>query len=331
MTLVFVDSVAHYSAAQMSRKYEVTSANTINAGRYGAGSYAFHLSYTQARKTIAPQAAYVMGFAYKPASIASGPIAEFLDTGTAQIVLAMLADGRLAVYRAGLQLGVSTVALMAGVWCYLELKVLVDPAVGTVLVRRNGATVINLVGQNTRATATSQITQAGWRDDYAGPQGDYSDIYVLNTQGLKNNDVLGDCRVAPLFPTGAGAYTEFTTLVGAVTQWEATDETPADDDVSYIASATPGQRSTFATGNLPAGIAGVVAAVVVNHESRKDDAGTRTVAGMVRLTLVDAAGAGVNVGNTYAVAQEIFEADPSAAAWTVANVDAAEYGAKEVA
>lgn len=330
MTLVFCDSVAHYSGAQAMRKYEDATFTVIAAGRFGAGSYAIRLADTRARKTIPAQATYAMGFAFKPDSIQAGPIAEFLDTGIAQVVLEMLADGRLRVTRAGVTLGTSAVALKGGVWCYLELKVLVDPAAGTVLVRLNGATVINLVGQNTRATATSQITQAGWRSQ-AGVQGYISDIYVCNTLGVKNNDVLGDCRVAPLFPAGAGAYTEFTTLVGAATQWEATDETAADDDASYIASATPGQRSTFATGNLPAGIAGVVAAVVVNHESRKDDAGTRTVAGMVRLAAVDAAGAGVNVGNTYAVAQEIFEADPSAAAWTVANVDAAEYGAKEVA
>lgn len=335
MTIVFADSCAHWSAAQVLRKYEVAqSVSAIVAGRF-PGSSAIRLSGPSPSlyKTVPARTTYGMGFGFTRQAISDSPIAGFLDTGTAQVSLGLLSDGRLGVCRGGwggALLGSSSVALKANVWYYLELKVLVDPAVGTVLVRLNGTTVINLAGVNTRNTGTSQITQAGFNAINNSTIQDYTDIYVLNTLGAVNNDLLGDCRVPYLAPTGAGAYTEFTTLVGAATQWQATAENPADDDVSYIASATPGQRSTFATADLPAGLSGTVAAVIVNHQSRKDDAGSRTVGGMVRLAAVDAVGAGVSIGNSYANNQEIFEADPSAAAWTVGNVNGAEYGATEV-
>lgn len=336
MTIVFADSGAHVSAAQILRKYEVgQSVSAIVAGRF-PGSSALRLNGSSPflYKTVPARTTYGMGFGFTRQAISDSPIAGVLDTGTAQVSLGLLNDGRLGVCRGGwggALLGSSSVALKANAWYYLELKVLVDPAAGTVRVRLNGTTVIDLAGVNTRNTGVSQITQVGFSAVNNSTIQDYTDIYVLNTLGAVNNDLLGDCRVPCLLPTGAGAYTEFTTLFGAATQWQATADNPADDDVSYIASATPGQRSTFAFADLPAGLSGTVAAVIVNHESRKDDAGSRTIAGMVRLAAVDAAGAGTSKGNNYTVDQEIFETDPSAAAWTVGNVNAAEYGMKEIA
>lgn len=334
MTLLFCDSAAHLSQAQGARKYQTYGATSIVTGRFGAGSSAYTVgTFSEVTRTIPSTAEVIAGCSLKlPTLSAFGRVLSLRDTGTNQVYVQILVDGRIAVYRGdGTQLAVSTVAILSATWYHLGLRVKIDPAVGTVKVTLNGATVINAAGLNTRNTAVSAATQVVFGSDInQTPAFQVGDIYIADTAGVRNNDLLGDVRVQAVFPTGVGAYAEFGTLVGAAAQWDAVDDNPPDDDASYIGSAVAAQRSTFATGDVTP-TSGTIAAAVVNHTSRKDDAGVRTVAGMCRSAAVDAAGVGVNVGDSYAIHQEIFETDPGGVAWTIASINGAEFGVKEIA
>jgi hypothetical protein len=332
VALLFCDSCSHYSASQGPRKWERWFASGLVAGRW-PGTNAISINGQQeATKTIPPRGTVIVGAALYIDSFQYGDTCIMvLDSNTVQVSVFQRTDGYLEIRRGGSTvLAVSSIPIKPAVWNYLELKATIHPSAGSAVLKVNGTQVAAVSGVNTSQTGSSQATQVGFGSQSGGPPRRVTDIYIADTTGTRNNDFLGDVRVAALLPNGAGTYTEWSTLVGAATQWQAVADNPADDDTSYIASATAGQRSTFAMADLPP-ISGTVAAVVINHESRKDDAGTRTIAGMARLAGVDAAGAGVNVASSYAIYQEIMETNPSGANWSIANVNAVELGVKEVA
>lgn len=96
-----------------------------------------------------------------------------------------------------------------------------------------------------------------------------------------------------------------------------------DDD--YLSSSTATDRDTFTFPDV--GVVGTVKAVAINHISRKDDAGTRKIAGSIRVSTTDYDGTGLEVSTSWAAYQEIHEVDPStSAAWDVGDIDTAEFG-----
>lgn len=341
-----VDSFAHYSAAQMTRKYTYVSLNgggIATPGRYPVGSgYAWIGNGSGGDgfgRVLDSQATWGIAAGVATAAAVSwfvpSPLFCLLDAGTPQITVGTDAQGHLRVWRgsvAGTVLGTSTL-LVPGfqAWSHVEMKATIDAVAGAVDVWLNGRLAIHLTGVNTRATANSSANEFRVGGDTAAvavtPR--IADLIVYDGQAGVTGPV-GDCRVECLLPTGVGNYAQYSTLVGAATQWQATSENPADDDTSYIGSATAGQISSFATADLVP-TSGTVVAVAVAHTDRKDDAGNRTVAGFARLGAVDKAAAGQPVTNSYLVYQDVMETDPNNAAWTIANVNAAEFGVKEIA
>jgi hypothetical protein len=103
------------------------------------------------------------------------------------------------------------------------------------------------------------------------------------------------------------------------------DDLYENGDQDYLSSATATDRDTFTFPDV--GVVGSVKAVVINHVSRKDDAGTRKIATSVRAGATDYDGTGIEVSTSWAAYQEIREVDPSTTvAWTVGNIDAEEFG-----
>jgi hypothetical protein len=154
----------------------------------------------------------------------------------------------------------------------------------------------------------------------------FDDFYICDTSGSFNNDFLGDARIKAVFPDGAGNYTEWTPSAGS--NYQAVDENPPDDDTTYVSSSTPNQRDTYTFGasGLPSS---TVKAVVVNMQARKDDGGTREIAGMARSSSTDGVAATQTLASSYANYQGIFETDPNtSAAWGLSAVDGAEFGHK---
>ena len=331
----------------MGRKYTYVSLSgggVYTPGRYAAGSgYASIVNGNGATgfgRVLDSQSTW--GVAMGCAREANQPwdrntqIFSVLETGTPQVTVGVDAQGHVCAWRgtaaAGALLATSSLIVPAfQAWFHFEARILIDPAAGVVDVWVNGHSAIHLTGANTRVTAQSWANE--WRvngDTYTIGNGiRCADLVVYDGQAGVTGPV-GDVRVQALMPTGAGTYTQYSTLVGAATQWQAVAESPADDDTSYIGSATAGQISSFATADLTP-TSGTVVAVAVSHTDDKDDAGSRTVAGFARLGAVDRAAAGQAVTNSYLVYQDVMETDPNSAAWTIANVNAAEFGVKEIA
>lgn len=117
----------------------------------------------------------------------------------------------------------------------------------------------------------------------------------------------------------------------AFAPWAALDEFTPDAETSYVVGTTVAHRSTYAFENtLPAtaAIKGVQLVTVV----RKDDAGVRSAAPVVRSGSMDYTGATAPLSTSYAAITQRYETDPNtAAAWTKAGLDGAEFGVEVTA
>lgn len=329
MTLLFMDSVDHYTSfADLERKWQGVQSQasafisvTAAAARYGAGGIRAANNAYLARNLGAFHPTLIAGFAFRPA-IAAGrnAIAIYFDGATQQVTLGVDGGGRLEVRRAGALLGTGSAVLAPNAWVYIEWKVIFGTGVaGSAEVRVNGLADIVLAGVNTAASGTARADAFAIRNEGSGGNGDYDDLWV-DTATFH-----GDCRVEALLPDGVGATSAWTPSA-AVPNWQTVDENPPNGDTDYVSSATAAQVDTYAMSAL-ATAAGTVKGVQSVLYARKDDAGARTIRRVIRRSAVDYPGTTVSVGDAFAMFAQVAELDPStAAAWTIAGVNAAELG-----
>ena len=282
-------------------------------------------------KGVGTPATFISGFAYKWGSAGARVFGVAYDGASLQDDLYVDATGLLSVRRGGsVVLATSTRAIALSQFYFIEWKVFIHASAGTVEVRVNDEVWISATGLNTQATANAYVTSVG----IAAPGGSslqtFDDFYICDTTGTANTTFLGDIRVQAILPTGAGATTGWTPSAGA--NYQNVDEAAENGDTDYNSTATAGAIDTFAMGNVSPSTGSVKG---VQHQPvvRKDDAGTRTVAPIARIGATDhVAGAGVNVNTTYAPVVVMAETSPATgAAWTIAEVNAAEFGVKLIA
>jgi hypothetical protein len=112
-----------------------------------------------------------------------------------------------------------------------------------------------------------------------------------------------------------------------VSQFKLVNETDPDGDSSYIQSNTLNDISRF---TYPPVSGSSVLAVLIKAFSRKDDGGFRTIQGSVKSgSTVGTTGTDVALGSNYQMNMLQSLTDPNTgAAWTLAAVNAAEFGIK---
>ncbi len=342
MALKFIDSFDHYQTAEILTKWTsigiVSPAIVAGAGR--CNSQAVELGGIMAlEKGIAFAATTgIFGFAYRPVTnlFTGTSFAYFAaPTGSGQhLVFGLGSDGSILAVRseAGpVILGATPPdTIRLGNYYYIEIKATIDPTVGVVEIRVNGAVVLSLVGQNTKSSlSTGALTGVGFLSG-GNSLFYFDDVYVVDDAGgAPWNTYLGDVRVEYLRPDGPGASQAWD-LVGAGTHWQAVDDqaTP-DNDVSYIDTATLGLTDTETY--LPTGLpAGTIYGVQVNLYTRKTDSGIRSIAPVIRHAGVDYVGLSQNPSfPSYVYLIQVYMTNPgTGVAWTIGDVNGMEVGAK---
>ena len=342
MALLFMDSVDHYVTADLLEKWTAKgSSPTVSAGngRRGSSSLRITDNYQYAVKVVnASGTTAILGLAFKPSTLSPSQVFGIYDgvNSREHISLKLNADGSLSAYighsssqppanNMGTVIGTTAAGLVAaGVFTYIELKVVIHDTTGTVDVRVNGASVLSLTNQDTANNST--VWSAIWVGTSAFSMTiDYDDIYVCDGTGSSPwNGFLGDCRVDARVPTGAGATTGWTPSAGA--NYACVDDAAPDDDTDYVTAATSGLTDTYVVQDAP--VAGA-ALYGIQHclNLKKMDAGTCTVAPIIRLSGgSDVAGADLTPSTTYAYGLQIAATQPGGAAWTEAAFNAAEFG-----
>lgn len=328
------DSYTGATGALQTRGYITAGTDMAIAatGRNGGNALRFTDS-SNLTKIIGGTAAHIVaGFATLRSALFNGSaLCKFIENGVAiHVSIYPGTDGVLRVYRAdgGTLLATASHAMVVGTYYFVEVDLTVHDTTGAVDVWVNGELWASASGVDTKNGGTGYIDAMSFHHANGNNQTSVDDWYILDTAGADNNARLGDCKVEVLHPTGAGATTDWTPSAGS--NWQDVDEAATNGDTDYVSSATPGDVDTYAYGNLATG-AGVVFAVQHLLSIRKDDAGARTARPLSRVGGTDYPGVTRAVFDTYTYDVQIEEENPDTAApWTIADVNGAEFGVELV-
>ena len=216
-----------------------------------------------------------------------------------------------------------------GEWHYYEIKLVINGASGSVEMRVDGGPMIGATTGNFGSTACGGIAFETSSNAYHPVYGyHFDDVYVVDTAGsAPQNTFLGDIRVGTVYPTGEGSNSDFTPNSGT-THYTQVDEDASDGSTTTLYTPDVGDKDSWEHGDINVSTT-TIYAVQANLVARKDDANTRQIRSIVRQGGTDYDGATVHTLSTsYATYSTIMELDPVGAAWSVANLNADEFGVK---
>ena len=242
--------------------------------------------------------------------------------------------------------GTTTNALQAGVYYFIELKILIAQSTGTILMKVNGDTWLNLSSVNTRNNVNSsfwdyvppflwdEIVFGKLQTDSptGGPNGawDYDDLYVGDTSAGSStndlNDLAGDVRIDWKKPTADGVNTGFTPFPASpTTHYDKVDDTTPDDDITYNEATTAALKDTFVMEDASVPTENVLA-MMLRWSSKRVASGSSSVNGVVRHSGTDYDGSAIGDSSSYAFRHNIFTKKPN----DFSVISAADFNAFEL-
>lgn len=362
MALLFMDSFDHYTRADIQRKWDVGAGtlgthfdlfqdltapgggNCLRMPANTGGTTPF-LSWSKPGGTASTVIAgcwfYLEGMFANggPKVFAVGDYGAQGQTGATHAAVQITNNGFMQFCRGdqgGTVLATATSPLKIGTWYHIEMKVKVDSSVGTYEVRVNGSSTNGLgipaaTGQNTRNGGTNAYVNGISLINYQNQQiTRIKGVYLLDTSGTTANDFIGPCRVTVLRPGGSGAHSDFTGIGG--TNYGAVDEMFMDQEVSYSVASAASSVDTFLVDDIPSATTATVVALQHVIGLKQEPGAARTVAGVSRISSTDYAGTTKNTPTSYRFITDPMSVSPAtSAAWTVAEVNSAQFGYKVVA
>lgn len=212
----------------------------------------------------------------------------------------------------------------------VEVELNVDG--GTCRVWVNDSLEINATGLNfSGTTGGSSVGSIG----ICGVRGAFASLVAIwdDTGSTGFTGVMGDFKPIRLLPNGVGSQTD-STPTGAATAWEATDDSFANGSTDYTSLIADGAKDFYAYSDV--GETGDVITVVAQPAIFKNALGDGKARALVKYNGVEAesvlnsvafAPLSDSYGQRYITAT--FDVNPDTGlAWTVAEVDGAEFGVK---
>lgn len=343
--LLFCDSFSHYVTADLTDKYNTVTSMTIssNNGRNNNNSLRYvgnnipvdAIKYVS--KNVTATGTFILGVAFK---INSAPTNKFqlfalFDAGTTQVDLRLNTDLTLSVTRNGTVLGTTTHALATSRWYHIEWKIKITNSTssGECVLKINETERLNLSGVDTQNTSNSTanaviLGHSPTVETGSSFTADFSDFYICDTSGSLNNDFIGDHKVTSYYPNGNGNTNQLTNQAGNSTNnYQSVDEASPNDDTDYVESSTAGQKDTY--GFQDTSSSASIKGIQININARKSDAGSRSIAPVIRSNGTDYDLTTVSISDSYAFYTEIKETDPATSvAWTASGFNSAEFGIK---
>jgi hypothetical protein len=331
VALRFIDSFDHYVNTDILLKWtSINNTASLHAGRTGPQS--FHTGRNLS-KTIDAQTEWILGFAVKPLTGSNSGSLVQLKNGASTIQDDIYWDNGtqcLSVRRAGTTtLGTGSRLLAPETWHYVELRIVVSNTVGVVQLHVDGANDINLSSQDTLNSGTT-IDRFTFGDAGASNIScDIDDVYICDASGsAPSNTFLGDVRIECTHPNGNGNSSQLVGSDGNSTDnYLLVDETTSDGDTTYVQSSVVNDKDTYAYGNLSS-VSGSVYGVQPIAHARKTDASSRSMKTIARLSGTEVDGPDQTLATSYAMYYDIRETKPGGGAWTISDVNSAEFGVK---
>ena len=343
--IVFHDSFSHYTTSDFLLKwsaYDFSPFILSTAGPRGAGALAADQSNDRIQKSLPASDKWCVCVRMKRDGASNNQAGYFLylgDSGSDQCGLYLEVDGKVSFYRGTTSLATSTASIPLDQWTWVAFKVTIHDTTGAYEVRLNNTNVLSASSVDTKNTANTTadtLYVQGRAGGFGGPTVNggnarvlYADLVVM--QGA-NADFISDAKVNYYPPNGNGNYSQMTGSDGnSVDNYLLVDEATPNADTDYNESSTVGNKDSYAATNIsdtPSTIYAVSPIVTM----KKDDAGSRSAATLLRSGTTDQDGATHTLGVSYAMYQDIYEVDPNtSAAWTLANANASEPGFKVIA
>ena len=310
----------------------------VAAGRFGIGSSLYcqynpgpGLAWTGLSRTVSNKQTLIVGYAINVTTYPWHTF-TFYDSGTAQLIVKMDSSGKLYFTNGAGTILTDTISsntkLKSGKWEFVEIKVTIADSISSdsCIVRINENVVCNLAaGQDTKNTANAYCTYVTW----AGCGNNIDDFYLCDNSGSINNDFLGDCRVATLYPTGNGNYSQFVGSDSNSTDNYALVDDPTKNTTDFVTSNVLNAIDSYNFGNFT-GSPTTVRGVQVDNYAAKTDVGTRKIKSLMRINSVDyLSNNETTISPTWTIYTDIIETDPStSAAWQSTAIDSAEFGFK---
>lgn len=338
MTTRWADGFEDDAAANLNAEYTVYNSPTIVTGRRTGTSALRCNGNTQGvlRAIGGTEATMFQSVAMKvdvfPTPAASRFFIKFTEGATVHISLFVTAAGAIAVYKGNFTtlLGTSANFFTLGVWTWLQVKAVIHDTTGSVEIRdASGSVVLAISGADTRNAGTGYCDTVGCNSSTSlNADISFDDFHVWDATGSICNTWTNDTRIDHKLPTGAGNSASFTPSAGA--NYTCVDEANYNT-TDYVESSTAGHKDSYAFGDISHAPPNIFA-VLVTAVAQKDDAGARSLKGLVRSGGTDYSGSAVTLNQgSYSRVVDIRETDPAtSAAWTQTNVNAAEFGFENV-
>jgi hypothetical protein len=338
MALRFIDSFDHYDDAQVAQKWSSVSGApliTTLAGRFGSGlNLLGGTSVRSVEKALDAQETWIVGVGMRWDSLDTDrQFMRIVDGSTVHIGLILDTGSRIAVQRSATTIATATTVMLPDVWYYIELKVTIADAGGVAQLRINGTQEVNFSG-DTRNAGNASADRVFLQATSGSANADLhvDDVYICDGTGAApTNDFLGDVRIEAILPNGNGTTSQFDGSDGnQVDNYLLVDEAVPDDDTTYVESGDIGDKDTYAYQNLTP-TTGTVYGVQIVPRARKTDAGTRSIVSVARLSATEVDSADKALSTTYMYLPDVRETKPGGGAWTITDVNDAEFGVKVTA
>jgi hypothetical protein len=325
MTVLFIDGFRQYT--NLSQRYDSYQGGFLRStgGPTGGGYLLFNdmgncLVSCSARKILTPSSTWYLGARFLTGGAPHAGFMFRLYSGLTEQANVYV-DTNLLITSTGHS---SDYPVSADVWHWIEARITIGTANGTVEVRVDGVTVLTATGLNTNPASSGTADSVGFSQ--GGGFFAYSSLYLTDyyaADGAGGQSFYGDMRVETLVPTSAGANSGWTPTSGY--GYECVDELPGNE-TDYVHALVTGLKDTYVYGNLSIAN-GTVIAVQHSIFSKRSDAGTRYYAPVTRLTNTDYVGPAIAVQSDWSVGTYLQTVNPATSnPWTIANVNDAEFG-----
>jgi hypothetical protein len=329
MALLLADSFDTYSTSQAAQRGWSGTGDIVTGGRWGncmrcSNQYPIY-SFTPG------SASGGVGFAHqRETGVSTGYLFFTITQGGTEQLNIYCAGGSGVPYvaRGSTWLASGTTPVRYQAWDYWELKFTIHNTNGVIELRRNGVPEISL-----RSGLNTQNTGYAWWDaiklgSFPYTANRYDDIYVVDSTGpFPTNDLLGDVRIQPIYPSGDGNSSDFYGSDGnQVNNYALVDEAPPSTS-DYVKSGVTGDKDTYTYGNVSA-TDGTVYAVQVLPYAAKTDAGSRNFATVARLDGTEEDSAAKALSTSVGYYPDFRVTKPGGGAWTIDDVNNAEFGIK---
>jgi hypothetical protein len=320
----------------MNQKYteggEITPAQSTSTNAPFSYGRSFSSGGTATLQKVIPGAPYTVffvGFHFliNTTDSVERNFIQFLDAqnNVVQIELRRIWDNvllkhTLRLYRGSTLLATSSDGIPQNAWVWLSVKHVCSQTTGSVEVKLNNTTVLTYSG-NTQNGAANQVHRPVILTGTNNPEFSVDNLVIAT--GLASDPPLSECRIYGAVVPTSNFNVQFTPNAG--TNWSNVNEIPPNDDTSYNSSNTVGATDVFVC--APPTLTGVIPAVKVNFRARKDDAGVRELAPIIRPGTTNHQGSAIEITSNYFNRGVVWETNPDTGqAWNPGDIVNLKFG-----